>query len=632
MFLEKKSFDLEVSAKVDKIVIIIVIIYCAFEIAYALGLLRTRILLVYPGTFRSLVLAIILISTFILRPGRRGAPRDKIPWWDYLLIAASLPGPIYMAWAYVELIPIHPYFATPFEQVLGVLTSLAVLEATRRTVGWTIALLALIFVCYAMFGSHLPGFLHTKKFTLDVIIAEIFLFPNGMFGFLLNIAAIMLFMFIMFGAFLQVTGGGDFLIATAMAVVGRFRGGPAKVAVIASCFMGTMSGSAVANVAVTGSMTIPLMKKTGFKAHYAAAIEAVASTGGMFMPPIMGAVAFVMAEVLGIAYIEVVIAATLPAVLYYLGIFAMLDFQAAKTGIRGMPRGELPRLGSVVRKGWPFMLPLPALVYFLTTYSEVTACTYALIVLLMGAMIKKETRLTPKIILSGLKVTVDTMITIIPAIATVGIILGCISMTGLGISLSSGLVDFAHGNKLFLLILAAAASFIMGMGLTATVCYILLATLVAPALTTMGVPAIGAHLFMLYWGILFMITPPVALAVYVASGIAKAPMMKTGFQAMRLGIVAYIVPFMWIYKPVLLMRGSPADIAVTIITSAIGVIALGGAIEGYMLTKASTFQRLVLGIAAVFLIMPGSSTDLLGGALLTLLILLQWRAARKVPT
>lgn len=632
MPLEEKSFDLRIPAKVDKIVTIIVIIYCIFEIGYALGWFRTSVFLVYPGTFRSLILAIILVLTFIVRPAKTGAPRDKIPWWDYLLMAASLPGPIYMAWAYVELIPIHPYFATPFEQILGVITSLAVLEATRRTVGWPISLLAVIFVCYAMFGSYLPGFLHTKKFTFDVIIAEIFLFPNGIFGFLLNIAVVLLFMFIIFGAFLQVTGGGNFLIAMAMAIVGQYRGGPAKVSVIASCLMGTMSGSAVANVAITGSMTIPLMKKAGFKAHYAAAIEAVASTGGMFMPPIMGAVAFVMAEVLGIAYIEVVIAATLPAILYYLGIFAMLDFQAAKTGIRGMPRTELPHPGSVLRKGWPFTLPLPALVYFLTTYSEVTACTYALGVLLIGAMIKKETRLTAKKIVTGLRITTGTMISVVPAVATVGIILGCISMTGLGINLSAGLVDLAHGNLLFLLVLAAAASFIMGMGLTATVCYVLLATLVAPALTTMGVNMIGAHLFMLYWGMLFMITPPMALAVYVASGIAKSPMMKTGYQAMRLGIVAYIIPFMWIYKPVLLMQGPPVDIIVTVITSAIGVIALGGALEGYVLTKASWPQRLALGGGAIFLIMPGWTTDLSGAFVLTVVLLWQWRTLRRLRT
>lgn len=627
---DTESSDVRLSAKIAKIVTIIAIVYCIFEIAYALGLLRTTVLLVYPGTFRSLVLAIILVLTFIMRPARKGAPRDKIPWYDYLLMVASLPGPIYMSWAYIELIPVHPHLAMPFEQVLGVITALVVLEATRRTVGWIISLIAVIFVCYAMFGNHLPGLLQTKDYPFDVVIAEIFLFPNGMFGFLLNIVAVMIFMFVMFGAFLQVTGGAQFLTSLAIAMVGQVRGGPAKVAVVASGFMGTMSGSAVANVAVTGSMTIPLMKKTGFKPHYAGAIEAVASTGGMFMPPIMGAVAFIMAEVLGIAYIEVVKAAFLPAVLYYLGLFMMIDLQAAKIGLCGMPRSELPSLGKVLRKGWPFIMPLPALIYFLTTYTEVTACAYALAVLLIGAMIKKDTRLTLRKIVDGLRITTDTMITIVPPVAAVGIILGCVSMTSLGINLSMGLVDLAHGSLIILLVLAAATSFIMGMGLTATVCYILLATLVAPALTNMGVSPIAAHLFMLYWGMLFMITPPVAIAVYVASGIAGSPMMKTGYQAMRLGMVAYIIPFMWIYKPVLLMQGSTMDIALTVVTSAIGVIALAVAIEGYMLTKVSWLQRLLIGAGAILLITPGLTSDGVGASVLAIAAFWEYMSFRRV--
>lgn len=613
----------------QKIITAIIVLYCLFEIAYALGLLRTELLLVYPGTFRSLVLAIVLVLIFMVRPARKRAGRTKIPWYDFLLMAASLPGPIYMSWAYVELIPIHPHFAEPAEQVLGVITALVVLEATRRTVGWVIPLICVAFVSYALTGSHLPGILQTKPFAFDVVIAEIFLFPSGMFGFLLNIVAVIIFMFVLFGAFLQVTGGAEFLTSLAMALVGYVRGGPAKVSVLASGLMGTMSGSAVANVAVTGSVTIPLMKKAGFKPHYAAAIEAVASTGGMFMPPIMGAVAFVMAEILGIAYIEVVIAAVFPAILFYLGIFFMIDFQAAKMGLRGMARSELPSVRSVIRKGWPFILPFPALIYFLTTYTEVTACAYALAVLLAGSMVKRETRLTLGKIGNGLRITADTMITIVPAVASVGIILGCISLTSLGINLSMGLVDLANGSLLGLLLLAAAASFVMGMGLTATVCYILLATLVAPALITMGVPPLAAHLFMLYWAMLFMITPPVALAVYVAAGIAGSEVMRTGYRAMRLGIVAYIIPFMWVYKPVLLLQGPVAEITAAVATSAVGVIALSGAIEGFMLTRVNWIQRILLGIGAILLIMPESRSDMAGIGLLAAAGIWHWTDLRR---
>lgn len=609
---------------IKKIATVIAVVYCLYEIAYALGLLRTRYLLVYPGTFRSLVLAIALILTFLLRPARKKMNRDRIPWYDYLLMAASLPGPIYMSWAYVKYIPVHPYMSSPLEQVLGIMTAIAVLEATRRTVGITVSIVSVVFVFYALWGNYLPGPFQTGPFSFNVVMAEIFLFPNGMFGFLLNIVAVMIFMFVLFGGFLQVTGGGEFLTELAMALVGSVRGGAAKVSIFASCLMGTMSGSAVANVAVVGSVTIPLMKKSGFKPHFAAAVEAVASTGGIFMPPIMGAVAFVMAQFLGIAYIKVVVAAALPAILYYLGIFMMIDFQSAKAGLQGLPRAQLPSVKKILWKGWPFILPFPALIYFLTTYTEVTACAYALAVLLIGAAIKKETRPTLKKIVDGFIVTTETMATILPAIAAMGIILGCVSMTSLGINLSSGLVDIAHGHLFILLLLAAAASFIMGMGITAIVSYILLATLVAPALVHLGVEPIAAHLFLLYWGMLFMITPPVAIAVYVASGIAGSPTMKTGYQAMRLGIVAYIIPFMWIYKPVLLLQGTIGQIIPTIVTSAIGVGALAGAVEGYVLTRTGYLDRVLLAGGAVLLIMPGFMTDMAGLAALALAMMLQW--------
>ncbi len=615
-------------SKTDRIVTVISVVYCFFEIAYALGLLRTQLLHLYPGTFRSLILATILILTFILRPARTGKARNSIPWYDYLLMIASLPGPLYMAWAYIELIPIHPYFAEPFEQVLGVLTALVVLEATRRTVGWIICVIGITFIGYALFGHLLPGVLHTKAFPFNVVIAEIFLFPNGMFGFVLNIIAVTIFMFILFGAFLQVTGGAEVITSLALATVGYFRGGPAKVSVIASGLFGTMSGSAVANVAVDGAVTIPMMQRVGFSPAYAGAIEAVASTGGMLMPPVMGAVAFIMAEFLGIAYKEVAIAAALPAILYYLGLYATVDFYAAKNGLRGMDRSELPSLIGTIRKGWPFILPLPALIYFLTIYTEVTSCAYATGVLLIGAMIKKESRLTLQKILDSLVITTRTMVTITPVVAMIGIILGCLSMTGLGINLSRGLVALAHGNLLILLILSAATSFIMGMGLTATVCYILLATLVAPALTAMGVPPLAAHLFMFYWGMLFMITPPFALAVYVASGIANASMMKTGYAAMRMAVAAYIVPFMWIYKPSLLLRGSLFDITVTFFTSAIGIIIIAGVLEGYLLTSTNWPQRVLLGGGGLLLIAPGWIANVIGAGCLIVGILWQWADLR----
>lgn len=623
--------DRQPSAKASRIVTIIAIAYCLYEIAYALGLLRTRVFHMYPGTFRSLALAIILVLTFILRPARQGAPRGKIPWYDYLLMVASLPGPIYMSWAFIELIPVHPMFATPAEQVLGIITALVVLEATRRTIGWVICLIVVVFFFYALFGNFLPGLLHTKVFRFDEVIAQIYLFPNGMFGFILNIVVVLVFMFILFGAFLQVTGAGTFLTNLAMSMVGHVRGGPAKVAVIASGLVGTMSGSAVANVAITGTITIPMMKKIGFKPYYAGAVEAVASTGGAIMPPVMGAVAFIMAEMLGIAYIEVCIAAALPAILYYLGALATVDFHAAKTGLRGTPRSELPSLKNVLRKGWQFLLPLPALIYFLTTYTEVTACAYALAVLLIVAMFRKETWLNGKKIVAAFKITTQTMLTIVPVCATVGIILGCLSMTGLGINLSSGLIDLAGGSLLLLLVLAAAASYVLGMGITATACYVLLATLVAPALVGMGVAPMAAHLFMLYWATLFLITPPVAMAVYVAAGIAGAPMWRTGYQAMRLAGVVYIIPFMWVYKPVLLMQGAPVDIVLAVITSIIGVTALAAATEGYMLKETNWLQRLLLGAGAILLITPGWTTDLIGAVLLAIGVFWQWVGLKRIP-
>lgn len=497
--------------------------------------------------------------------------------------------------------------------IFGILAVVLVLEATRRTAGLALSLLAVIFILYAFTGTYLPGILGHQDYTLNQIIYQVYMTGEGIFGVPLTVAATVIVLYVLFGAFLDKSGGGMFFIDLANSLTGSLRGGPAKVAVVSSGLMGSISGSAVANVATTGAFTIPLMKKMGYAPYVAGAIEAVASTGGQIMPPVMGAVAFIMAEYTQIPYIEVIKYAVIPAFLYYFSVYWMVHLEAMKSEIKGLSKEERPQLVEVLKSKGHLLLPLIVLVYLLIKgYSPMLTGFYSIVFTIIIGAVRKETRLSLKNAVLALEDGAKSMLIISAACACAGIIIAIVTLTGIVANFSSILVDMAGGNVLFLSVLTAVASLIMGMGLPTAACYILLATMIAPALINLGVSVIAAHLFILYFGCISVITPPLALAAYTGAGIAGANINKTGFTAFKFGIAAYIVPFMFIFGPSLLWDGSIWEIITTIITSLVGITLLACGVQGWMLRKANVVERLFLIAAALCLIKPGLLTDGIG--------------------
>jgi TRAP transporter 4TM/12TM fusion protein len=453
-----------------------------------------------------------------------------------------------------------------------------------------------------------------------------------MLGLPLRVTVLIVFAYILFGEVLYKMGGGQFFIDIALSIMGRFRGGPAKVSVLSSSLFGTISGSAVANVMVDGWFTIPLMKKSGYSSVFAGAVEATASNGGQIMPPVMGAAAFIIAEFLEIPYAQVAIAAFVPALLYYFGLFMQLDLEAARAGLRGLPRTELPSIKKTVSKGWMFIIPLIVLVIalFVLYLSPQVAALYATGTVVVVTLLRKDIRHTWGwgMVLNLLQETTRAMLEITAIAAAVGFVVGVIGYTGLGLSFSRVLTEIAGGNLFLLAVLTAAASTILGMGMPTTAAYILLAVLAAPAMIKNGITPLLAHLFVFYFGTLSMLTPPVALAAYAAASIAGAPMMKVGYQSMRLAIAAYIVPFVWLYSPELTLTGPLGKIIFTIFTSFLGIAAVSIALERYFIRDLRWPEIVLFVGSGIILFWPNVLGQLLGLGIFLLLLFIQFRNRR----
>lgn len=503
-----------------------------------------------------------------------------------------------------------------------------ILDATRREMGWPLPILTIVFLLYAYFGSYAPETIAHPGFSIERIVGYLYLTAEGVFGIALNVSSTFVFMFILFGAVLRELGGGEFITSIATAGFGHVRGGPAKIAVVSSSLFGTVSGSGVANVATTGTFTIPMMKKIGYEPHIAAAIEAVASVGGQITPPIMGASAFLMAEILELPYYTVCLAAAIPAALYYLTLFVAVDLEAAKNKMRGLPKEDLPDLKAVLKNGWWFFLPPMVLIYLLVVpqFSPAMSSFWAIVTNVGVCLVKnKFSKDEFKRILVSFENCAKGAVVVAVCCACVGIMIGITSMTGLGLKLSGILTVVAHGRMPVLLVLAMICSIILGMALPTVAVYLVLVVMIGPALIKMGVYPMAAHLFIFYFGIMSQITPPMALASYVAAGIADAPMMKTGLAGVKLGIVAYILPFLFVYSPALLAHGSAFSITVAIVTAVIGVTAFAIAIQGYFLSKLYIWERALLAMGSIALMIPGLASDgigllfLIGGAVRSLL-------------
>ena len=518
----------------------------------------------YLALFWGLISALLFLTV----PAKRGASRDGVPFYDLLLALISIFLGLYVTLYYPKILFTLGILSTS-RVLLGVLAVMIVLETTRRLEGWALTLIILCFIAYALFSNYLPGILQTRGVPWRRLAIQLYLGADSLFGTPLKMGVTVVFAFVLFGAFLNSTGGSEFFVGIANAFFGRRRGGAAKAAVVASMLLGGFSASAVGNVATIGVVTIPMMKRAGYPPKFAAAVEAVSGTGDLIIPPIMGTAAFIMPEFLGVPYATVAIAALVPGILYYLGDFMQIDMRAAKIGLKPLPPEDIPRLGQVLRKGWYFLVPIGLLIYtiFILYLRPDLSALVSIAGLLIVVAFSREKRQVLKIhqVVKILQGTSKFMLEMTIVCAAAGFIVGLVTYTGLGQSLALFLTDLSGGNLLLLAIFTAIASTILGMGMPVTPCYILLATTAAPAMVHLGVSPLLAHLFVYYFGTFSFLTPPVCLAVYAAAAIAEAPVISTGYQAMKLAVAGYLVPFFFLFKPGLALLGSPLHVAFSVL-------------------------------------------------------------------
>ena len=567
-------------------------------------------------------MACIVFVGFLVFPAKKGTQKvNAMPWYDVLVMVLGTAAFLYFTFNAYNIIQQGSSFQW-YQIAIGIVGILALAEVCRRSVGLPILIVAGCFVVYALiWGLSNPNFGRR----LNMLVRTIFYTKEGIFSTPVNVCSKFIGVFIIFGAFLERTGIGDFFIQISNAVVGRFSGGPAKVAVVASAFEGMVSGSSVANTVGSGSVTIPLMKKTGYKPEFAAAAEASASTGGQIMPPILGAAAFLMADYVQIPYAQIALKAILPAVLYFTGVFITVHLEAKKLGLRGLTKEELPQLKPLLKKVY-LLLPLILLVYLVSTSTRsiAYAAAIAIVVAILVSLINKDDRLTPKRFLEALAAGGQGMITVAAACGIAGIIAGTITMTGLANTLINGIVALANGKVIIALFLTMLCCIVLGMGVPTTANYCIMAATCAPILVRMGVPVVAAHFFVFYFGIVADLTPPVALAAYAGAAIAGANPMKTALQSTKLAIGAFIVPYVFALNPAMLFVDTTAgEVILIVITSLIGMFGVAAGLEGYMFRRTSWWERLICVAGGLLLIYPGIVTDVIGLTLVGLVVVIQ---------
>ena len=577
---------------------------------------------------RAVHLAFALCLIFLLYPARVSWPRDKIHPIDVVFAILGAAAPLYIVVFYKQLV-MRAGLVTTTDYIVGIIAILLILEAVRRVVGIPMVCVAILFLVYALYGRQLPGVLAHRGADLPTLVQHLFYTTEGIFGIPLGVSSTFIFLFILFGAFLEKTGLGQLFIDLSNAVAGWAAGGPAKVAVIASALEGTVSGSSVANTAGSGSFTIPMMKKLGYEPEFAGAVEATASTGGQLMPPIMGAAAFLMAEFIGMPYFRIVTAAIIPSLLYYFGVWTQVHFEAKRLGLKGMSRDELPKIGDVLREKGHLLVPLLALIYLLAKgYTPMRAALVAIVLTVGCAMLRKNTRINLLDIIEGLENGARGALGVVAATACAGIIVGVVTLTGLGLRLGSVLVDIADGKLFLTLVFTMLTSIILGMGVPTTANYVITSTIAAPALIMMDVPVLAAHMFVFYFGIIADVTPPVALAAFVGAGIAKANPLKTGIQATKLAIAAFLVPYIFVYNPsLLLIDVNAVDMILISITAIVGIIGVGAGMEGFFLMDLTVIERVIFFVGGLLLVIPGLQTDIVGFSLLAIGYIMQRRKA-----
>jgi len=570
-------------------------------------------------SFRSTHLAFILVLCFLLRPlGRKKWTDPRNAWFalDLLLIALVVVIQLYVVWD-IEKFILRQGDLNDWDYWFGTIFIFLLLEATRRAVGWAMVIISGVFLVHTAFSNWFPGPFYGPPSSWFTILDYQFMAENGIFGIPIMAMATYIFMFMLFGAFLVRSGAGRFFINVAVALTGARVGGPAKAAVVSSCLMGTVSGSAVANVVTTGTFTIPLMKSIGYRPAFAGAVEACASSGGQIMPPVMGAAAFIIAEFLNKSYLDVALSSLWPAVMYFFTIYVMVHFEARKTGMPRLTLDQLPDLKDEMRQGGQLFLAIGIIVVLMIMgYTPMFAAFWAIMGTIALSFMRKATRMSAVDMLSALEEGAREAVSVSVACACAGIIIGCVFVSGLGLKLTTILVSAAGGQLWLLLVLTAIVAMILGMGLTTTAVYITLAALVIPAIEKMGVEPIAAHLFAFYFGLVSAITPPVALASFAAAGIAGSNPMRTGYISMRLGVSKYILPFCFVYNPGMLFVGSWPQIVSGIASGFGGLYALTIFTEGWMLEKVGWPTRIACAAAAGLMFHPDILTDIIGWVIL----------------
>jgi len=579
---------------------------------------------------RSIHLAFAFALAYLLFPFRSSKSSGQLKWYSWVLAAfATLVG-LYMGLNYMRIMEAGGDYAT-VDYVFAGFGILLTLEAARRVVGLPIACLASFFLIYAYFGNYFPSFMTHRGYSLQRIASHMYLTTEGILGIPLGVCATFIYLFILFGSFREKTGLGQLFIDISNAVAGWASGGPAKMAVITSALEGTVSGSSVANTVESGSLTIPMMKRLGYSPEFAAAVEASSSTGGQIMPPIMGAAAFVMAEFLNMPYIQIAKAAIIPACLYFFGVFMEVHFEAKRLKLRGLSRDELPMFIDVMKERGHLFVPLVSIIVFLSIgFTPLYAALTGLVTCVVVGAMRKSTRMSPREIADAFELGARNAIGVALACASAGIIIGVITLTGLGLKLANGLVDLAGGNLLLTLIFTMFTSIILGMGAPTTANYIITSTIAAPALILLNVHPLAAHMFVFYFGIIADITPPVALAAYAGASIAKSDPLMTGVTSTKLAIGAFIVPFIFVYNPAMLWINTTwYGIIQTLFTSCIGMTAIGASMIGFFLAKMNWWERGVFFIGGLMLVDPSTVTDIAGIAVLAVAGFYQWQKMRK---
>ena len=566
-----------------------------------------------PQLQRSIHLSFALILIYILYPFSKSGRGKPLRFFDIFLSALSSLVAIYWIIEYEDII-YRAGAITTSDFVMGILAVLLTLEATRRVCGYPVFFIGLTALFYCYFGPYFPEFFEIRGFSLKRIVAHMYLSTEGMLGIPIGVVSTFVFLFLLFGAFLAKTGVGQFFNDFANALTGKSIGGPAKVAVVSSALQGTISGSSIANTVASGSFTIPMMIKIGYRPEFAAAVEAAASTGGQLMPPIMGAAAFLMAEFTGVPYWQIALSATVPAILYFTGIFIAVHIESKKMNLKGLSADEVPVLWHVIKEKGILFSPVIVIVLVLSLgYTPMRAGLLGIASAILAGSLFKENRMTLKDYAFALESGARTALGVAVVSATAGIVVGTISLTGLGLKLATGLVDLAGGNIMITMILAMFSSIILGMGVPTTANYVITSTICSPALMQLGVPVVAAHLFVFYFGIIADITPPVCSAAFAGAGIAGANPLKTGINASKLAVGAFIIPYMFVLSPELaLINATPLTLLRIIPGALIGMMAISSAVQGWMITELRMFERVLLLASGLLLIATGFLTDSVG--------------------